>query len=114
MRKLLSCAFFGLVFMVTLAAGAQTEAESQATATSTSPAPPPTSREIPFDLVFSYLPFGSTQTITVQVWDAATGGALLFCPPAVLFLCPHTAPPPPLRGLAEQASEGIQASRGTC
>jgi hypothetical protein len=38
----------------------------------------PTSREIPFDFVFSHLPFGSTQTITVQVWDAATGGRLIF------------------------------------
>jgi hypothetical protein len=37
-----------------------------------------TSREIKFDFVFSHLPFGSSQTITVQVWDAATGGNVIF------------------------------------
>jgi N-acetylneuraminic acid mutarotase len=38
----------------------------------------PTSREIPFNLVFTHLPFGSTQTITLQVWDAPSGGNLIF------------------------------------
>jgi len=38
----------------------------------------PTSREIPFDFVFSRLPFGSTQKITVEVWDASAGGNLIF------------------------------------
>ena len=38
----------------------------------------PTSREIPFNLVFTHLPFGSTQTVTLQVWDAPTGGNLIF------------------------------------
>src|ERR1700693_4175457 len=38
----------------------------------------PTSREIDFDFMFSRLPFGSTQSITVRVWDSATGGALIF------------------------------------
>src|SRR5882724_6838316 len=38
----------------------------------------PTSREIPFEFEVTHLPLGSTQTITVQVWDAATGGNLIF------------------------------------
>ncbi len=38
----------------------------------------PTSREIPFNLVFTHLPFGSTQTVTLQVWDAPMGGNLVF------------------------------------
>jgi Collagen triple helix repeat (20 copies) len=38
----------------------------------------PTSQEIDFDFVFSHLPFGSTQNITVQVWDSVTGGKLIF------------------------------------
>ena len=38
----------------------------------------PTSREINFDLLLSRLPFGSTQNLTVQVWDASTGGNLIF------------------------------------
>ena len=38
----------------------------------------PTSREIDFDLLLSRLPFGSSQSLTVQVWDASTGGNLIF------------------------------------
>lgn len=38
----------------------------------------PTSREIPFSFEETHLPYGSTQTITVQVWDSATGGSLIF------------------------------------
>jgi hypothetical protein len=71
MRKLLSYFLFAMFLMVPLGVRAQTVA-------TTSPAPPPTSREIPFDLVFSHLPFGSTQSITVEVWDAQTGGNLIF------------------------------------
>jgi hypothetical protein len=37
----------------------------------------PTSRDY-FDLLLSRLPFGSTQNLTVQVWDASTGGNLIF------------------------------------
>jgi hypothetical protein len=80
MRRLVSYSLLVLALMIPLVAHAQTEREAQATAatTATAPAPPPTSREMPFDLVFSHLPFGSAQTITVQVWDAPTGGNLIF------------------------------------
>jgi hypothetical protein len=71
MRKLLSYFLFAMFLTIPLGVRAQTVA-------TTSPAPPPTSREIPFDLVFSHLPFGSTQSITVEVWDAHTGGNLIF------------------------------------
>ncbi len=80
MRKLLLCSFFiffTLALTVSPGALAQTVEAAQATTGSTTPAAPPTSRQIPFDLVFSHLPFGSTQTITVEVWDAATGGNLV-------------------------------------
>jgi hypothetical protein len=81
MRKLLLCSFFTfftLALSVSPGAWAQTEAAAQTTTGSTTSAPPPTSRQIPFDLIFSHLPFGSTQTITVEVWDAETGGNLVF------------------------------------
>jgi hypothetical protein len=68
MRKLLLCSFFAILVLT----------PSRAWAQASSTQPPPTSREIPFDLVFSHLPFGSTQTITVEVWDAASGGNLIF------------------------------------
>jgi Collagen triple helix repeat (20 copies) len=80
MRKLLLCSFFiffTLAVTVSPGALAQTVEAAQVTTGSTTPAPPPTSRQIPFDLVFSHLPFGSTQTITVEVWDTATGGNLV-------------------------------------
>lgn len=38
----------------------------------------PTSRVIPFNNVSTSLPASSTQDVTVQLWDAATGGTLLF------------------------------------
>jgi Carboxypeptidase regulatory-like domain len=38
----------------------------------------PTSQEIHFDILLSKLPFGSTQNVTVQVWDAATLGNMVF------------------------------------
>jgi hypothetical protein len=38
----------------------------------------PTSQEIHFDVLLSKLPFGSTQNVTVQVWDAATLGNMVF------------------------------------
>jgi hypothetical protein len=59
---------------------AQTEeaAQAQATPAITSPAPPPTSRQVPLVFLTTRLPVGSTQTITVQVWDSTTGGDLVF------------------------------------
>lgn len=68
MRKLMLCSFFTAMIIAPVLVRAQ----------SSSTAPPPTSREIPFDLVLSHLPFGSTQTVTVEVWDAAIGGNLIF------------------------------------
>jgi hypothetical protein len=38
----------------------------------------PTSQEIPFVDILTGLPLGSTQTITIEVWDAPTGGHLIF------------------------------------
>jgi hypothetical protein len=38
----------------------------------------PTSQEIHFDVLLSKLPFGSTQNVTVQVWDSAIGGNTVF------------------------------------
>ena len=81
MQKLLLCSFlifFTLALSVSPGALAQTEKAAQTTTESPTLAPPPTSRQIPFDLILSHLPFGSTQTITVQVWDAETGGNLVF------------------------------------
>jgi hypothetical protein len=81
MRKLLLCSLFAfttLALSVSPGALAQTVAAAQTTTESTASAPPPTSRQIPFDLIFSHLPFGSTQTITVEVWDAEAGGNLIF------------------------------------
>jgi hypothetical protein len=81
MRKLLLCSFFiffTLALGVSPGALAQTEAAAQMTTESTTSDPIPTSRQIPFDLIISHLPFGSTQTITVEVWDAETGGNLVF------------------------------------
>src|SRR5215467_1275355 len=37
-----------------------------------------TSQEVLFKFDSTHLPYGSTQTITAQVWDAATGGNLIF------------------------------------
>jgi hypothetical protein len=68
MRKLLLWTFFPALVLIPSLVRAQ----------ACSTAPPPTSREIPFDLVLSHLPFGNTQTITVEVWDAPTGGDLVF------------------------------------
>ena len=68
MRKVMVCSFFMALVLTPVVVRAQ----------SSSTAPPPTSREISFDLVLSRLPFGSTQTITVQVWDEAVGGNLIF------------------------------------
>src|ERR1700736_2832039 len=38
----------------------------------------PTSQEIHFDILLSKLPFGSTQNVTVQVWDAVVLGNMVF------------------------------------
>jgi hypothetical protein len=56
-------------------AGSEPRAASAQTQTI---APVPTSREIPLIFPATRLPFGSTQTVTAQVWDAATGGNLVF------------------------------------
>jgi hypothetical protein len=39
---------------------------------------PATSRQIPIDLNHSHLPYGSKHNITAQLWDAPTGGNLIF------------------------------------
>jgi hypothetical protein len=77
MRKLLTYFFLAVLLIAPHGVSAQTAEAAQATA-ATTPTPPPTSREIRFELVFTHLPFGSTQTITLEVWDAATGGNLIF------------------------------------
>jgi hypothetical protein len=38
----------------------------------------PTSQEIHFDVLLSKLPFGSTQNVTVQVWDSALLGNMVY------------------------------------
>jgi N-acetylneuraminic acid mutarotase len=81
MRKQIAVVLAGLAcWMMPLSVRAQSEAAAQAqsNATTASPAPPPTSRQIPFEFETTRLPFGSTQTVTVQVWDAPTGGTLVF------------------------------------
>jgi hypothetical protein len=77
MRKLLTYFFLAVLLIAPHGVSAQTAEAAQATV-ATTPTPPPTSREIRFELVFTHLPFGSTQTITLEVWDAATGGNLIF------------------------------------
>jgi hypothetical protein len=59
-------------------AQSQTVERAQTTVTNATPAPPPTSQEIPFLEILTHLPFGSTQTITVEIWDSPTGGNLIF------------------------------------
>jgi N-acetylneuraminic acid mutarotase len=81
MREQIAAVIAGLAFwLMPLSVRAQTEqmAQTQSNATTVSPAPPPTSRQIPFEFEATRLPFGSTQTVTVQVWDAPTGGTLMF------------------------------------
>src|SRR6267154_1280227 len=81
MRKQIAAVIAGLAFwLMPLSVRAQTEqmAQTQSNTTTVSPAPPPTSRQIPFEFEATRLPFGSTQTVTVQVWDAPTGGTLMF------------------------------------
>ena len=73
MRKLLTYFFLAVLLIAPHGVSAQTAEAGQATV-ATTPTPPPTSREIRFELIFTHLPFGSTQTITLEVWDAATGG----------------------------------------
>jgi hypothetical protein len=52
---------------------------AQVSVTASSPtASVPTSRQIPFEFEVTRLPLGSTQTITVQVWDSPAGGNLVF------------------------------------
>jgi len=77
MRKLLTYFFLAVLLIAPHGVSAQTAEAAQATAATTA-TPPPTSREIRFELIFTHLPFGSTQTITLEVWDAATGGNLIF------------------------------------
>jgi N-acetylneuraminic acid mutarotase len=81
MRKQIAVVLAGLAcWMMPLSVRAQSEAAAQvqSNATPASLGPPPTSRQIPFEFETTRLPFGSTQTITVQVWDALTGGTLIF------------------------------------
>jgi N-acetylneuraminic acid mutarotase len=81
MRKRIAVVLAGFAcWMIPLSVRAQSEAvaQAQSNATTASPAPPPTSRQIPFEFETTRLPFGSTQTVTVQVWDALTGGTLMF------------------------------------
>src|SRR5947209_13916501 len=73
----------GCLILAAGSAEAQVEAPAHAQAatatTSTQPASlAPTSREVPFIFPITRLPLGSTQTITVQAWDASTGGTLVF------------------------------------
>ena len=63
MRKLV---LYSLVTFVLFAVPAASRAQN------------PTSREMHFNFLVSHLPFGSTQTITAQVWDTETGGNLIF------------------------------------
>jgi len=69
-----------ILLTVPLASRAQSQmAEREQTAvTNATPVPPPTSQEIPFLEILTRLPFGSTQTITVEIWDSPTGGSLIF------------------------------------
>jgi hypothetical protein len=71
MRTLLLSSFLFLTLLLAVPASLLAQAASTQT-------PPPTSREIPFEFEVTHLPFGSTQTITVEVWDAQTGGNLIF------------------------------------
>ena len=77
MRRPAFCLFFAIILIVPRCAQAQTEDAAQATSTTATSATPP-SLEIPFSAVPSHLPFGSTQTIIVEVWDSTTGGKLIF------------------------------------
>jgi hypothetical protein len=70
MRTLLRSSFLFLTLFLAVPASLLAQASM--------PTPPPTSREIPFEFEVTRLPFGSTQTITVEVWDAQTGGNLIF------------------------------------
>ncbi len=70
MRTLLLSSFLFLTLFLAVPASLLAQASM--------PTPPPTSREIPFEFEVTRLPFGSTQTITVEVWDAQTGGNLVF------------------------------------
>lgn len=77
---------FGCAMPWTARAQVESEVRGQgasAASAQTAPAPTgtvsvPTSREIPFLFEITRLPLGSTQTITVQIWDAAPGGNLIF------------------------------------
>jgi hypothetical protein len=71
MRAQLLSSFLFLTLLLAVPASLLAQAASTQT-------PPPTSREIPFEFEVTALPFGSTQTITVEVWDAQTGGNLIF------------------------------------
>lgn len=71
MRTLLLSSFLFLTLLLTVPASLLAQVASSQT-------PPPTSREIPFEFEATHLPFASTQTITVEVWDAQTGGNLIF------------------------------------
>ena len=72
-----SAAFAPRPTLAQVTADARVAASAQSQSTS-STSPVPTSREIPLIFPVTRLPFGSTQTITVQVWDTATGGNLVF------------------------------------
>jgi collagen type VII alpha len=70
-----------VIFWMTIGAGlgeAQTNEVSGTSQAAPAAEAVPTSREIPYVFEVTRLPLGSTQTITVQVWDSATGGTLIF------------------------------------
>lgn len=78
--KLIWRSCLAVVLWTPVGTWAQSEpvAQADATAAASTPAPPPTSAQIPFIFLTTRLPYGSTQTITAQVYDAATGGNLIF------------------------------------
>jgi Collagen triple helix repeat (20 copies) len=77
MYKLVSASLFAVLLIIApFRVHAQTEEAAQATTASFVATPP--SLEIPFNLVLSRLPFGSSQTITLEVWDAPAGGNVVF------------------------------------
>ena len=84
MRQQLGIAFVCLAGFTATTASAQIQADSRAqtaialTSQTQTSVQAPTSREIPFEFPVTCLPLGSTQTVTVQVWDAPSAGNLVF------------------------------------
>jgi Kelch motif len=77
---LVAVLFFGTAIGAGLGVAQTSEVAGVAQSAQAAPATVavPTSREIPFVFEVTRLPLGSTQTITVQVWDSVTGGTLIF------------------------------------